>query len=140
MKYDTWKLDSPPERIEETPFRCEVDGKNGILAWHLFSLINSQETAPDWAWEICRKGPFTSWVAKLIFRIHVVLAQVAGEPKPLAVASQKAIHYVNPDYFDACSEVEDTWKEHLSMFSLKAIQEHDYTINLYQCDFQYGEH
>ena len=139
MNYDTWKLDSPPERIEEAPFRREVDGCNGILAWHLFSLINAQETAPDWAWEACQKGPFTSWVAKARFRIHVMLAQLAGESKPLAAASKKAIHYANPDYLDACSEVEETWKEHLSVFSLKAIQERDYTINLYQCDFQYGE-
>ena len=138
--YDDWKLDCPPEMIQDELFRREVDGKNGILCWHIFTLINSQENAPDWAWKTCQKGPFTSLFAKAIFRIHVALAQLAGEARPLAVASQKAIHCVNPDYFDACSEIEDTWKERLSMFSLRAIQEYDYTINLYQCDTEIGEY
>ena len=143
MSSDDWKLDSPPESpcdLENTPFRREVGGENGVLCWHIFALTNLQENAPDWAWEACKRGPFTSTLGKLIFRFHVVIAQLEGKRNPLAVASFKSIGYVDEVYFDACSEIEDTWRQKFSFWSLRAIQESDYTINLYPCDIEKGEY
>lgn len=135
MSYDDWKLDSPPERTLQEPFRREVPKSNGILNWQVFCLMNDQENAPDWAWEACKKGPFTSLIGRCIFAIHVTLARLAGYPEPLLVASKKAIHYVDPRYFDACDEIENVWQMDFSFYSLRPMAENDYSINLYAFNF-----
>lgn len=133
--YDTWKLDCPPEIIQERPFTYEIDSGFGMLCWHFFVSKNQQENVADWAWKACKRGPFASVSAKLTFWFHLVVAKLAGKANPVAIACLKSSKHIDEVYLDACWEIQDTWRDRFYSWSLKAVQEHNYAINLYQCDF-----
>lgn len=133
--YDDWKLDCPPEIPEDELFSCEVKAGSGIFCWQAFALKNQQCNVSDWAWDACRKGPFTSFFAKLVFWLNVAVAQCTNTDDPIALAAFRSIAYADESYFEACYEIEDTWRDEFSYWSLKAIQEQNYVINLYKCDF-----
>lgn len=137
--YDSWKLDIPDPPEETCPYEYAVPSSRGIFAWQDFCLKESQGDVPDWAWETCRNGPFTTLASRLAFRWHLLMAILAGEKMPIHKAGWICIGEACPEYFDACSEVGDTWRFRFSNFSLIAIQEQDQSINLYACDFQASE-
>lgn len=137
--YDNWKLDIPDPLEETRPYEQTVPASRGIFAWQNFCLRESQGDVPDWAWETCRIGPFTTLASKFAFRWHFLMAVLAGEKMPIHRAGRICIGQVCPEYFDACSEVEDTWRFRFDSFSLMAIQEQDQSINLYTCNFSAPE-
>lgn len=134
--YDSWKLDIPDPPEETKPYEVAVHSRRGIFAWQDFCLKEQQNDVPDWAWEACRSGPFVTTMAKLVFAWNLFLARLEGEKNPIHGAGWRSIGVVQPEYFDACNEVEAAWRCKFSEFSLMAVQEQDYTINLYACDFE----
>lgn len=134
--YDSWKLDIPDPPLELDPAETAVDGIHGIFAWQIFCQQEPQQGVEDWAWKACKKGPFTTIQAKLIFWFNFIQAKLKGLRHPQLVAGWKSIGEVDPVYFDACQEVEDTWRDRYSYHSLRPTQEPDHTINLYRCDFE----
>ena len=134
--YDSWKLDIPDPPIELEPAHMAVNGTHGIFAWQVFAQQELQRNVADWAWKACKKGPFTSLKAKLTFLLYFIQAKARGLAYPVQVAGWKSIGEVDPVYFDACQEVEDTWRERYCYHSLCPTQESDHTINFYRCDFE----
>ena len=129
--YDTWKLDSPDYLSESDPPEEVVGGEHGIFAWQTFCQTQRQNDVTNWAWETCKKGPFTTPITRLIFRLEFIQAKLRGLYDPLRVAGRNCGDWVDQNYFDACSEVQNTWEDAFPYYSVKCIQDDDCTINLY---------
>ena len=129
--YDNWKLDSPDYLSDPDPPEEVIGGEQGIFAWQTFCQTQKQNNAADWAWQACKKGPFTAPATRLIFWLEFIQAKLRKLPDPLRFAGRNCGDWVDQGYLDACDEVEATWREEFPYYSAKCIQEDDYSINLY---------
>jgi hypothetical protein len=129
--YDNWKLDSPDYLSDPDPPEEVVGGERGIFAWQTFCQSQRQNNVADWAWKACKKGPFTTPVARLIFRLEFIQARLRELHDPLRVAGRNCCDWVDQLYLDACSEVQNTWENAFPYHSVKCIQDDDCTINLH---------
>lgn len=128
--HDDWKLDSPEYLSEPDSPEEVVCGKHGVFAWQVFCKRERQNNVEDWAWEACRKGPFTSPLTRLIFRLEFIHAKLRELHDPLRSAGQNCSEWVDQNYLDACAEVEASWREQFPYYSVKSIQDDDYSIGL----------
>jgi len=131
--YDSWKLDTPEYLSEPDPPQEAVGSEHGIFAWQVFCKTQRQNHVPDWAWKACRKGPFTTPLTKLIFRLEFAKARLRGmcEPDATWLAGINCIDRASMNYLDACAEVENTWVQMFSYHSVRCTQNEDYAIDLY---------
>ena len=129
--YDTWKLDSPDYLSDPDPSEEVIRGEQGIFAWQAFCQTQRQNNVAHEAWQICKKGPFTRPITRLIFRLEFIQAKLRKLYGPLRVAGLNCTDWVDQAYLDACDEVEATWREELPYYSLKSIQDEDFSINLH---------
>ena len=128
--YDNWKLDSPECLSEPDSPEEVVGGERGPFAWQIFCQTQRQNNVADWAWKTCKKGPFTTPVTRLIFRLEFIQAKLRKLYGPLRVAGRNCSDWVDQGYLDACAEVEATWREDFPYYSAKCIQDDDYSIGL----------
>lgn len=129
--YDTWKLDSPDYLSDSDPAEEAIGGEHGIFAWQTFCQTQSQNNAAGWAWEACKRGPFTTPVTRLIFRLEFIQAKLRNLRDPLRSAGLNCGDWVDQFYLDACAEVQATWRDEFPYYSVKCIQDDDYSINLH---------
>ncbi len=130
QSYDSWKLDSPECLSEPDPPEEAVGGEHGIFAWQVFCKTQSQNNVADWAWQACRKGPFTTPLARLSFRLELIQAKLRKLYDPRRVAGRNCGDCVDQGYLDACAEVEATWVEDFPYYSARCIQDDDCSIGL----------
>ena len=128
--YDNWKLDSPEYLSDPDPSEEVIGGEQGVFAWQTFCQTQRQNNVADEAWRICKKGPFTRPITRLIFRLEFIQAKLRNLYGPLRVAGRNCGDWVDQAYLDACDEVGATWREELPYHSVKAIQDEDFSINL----------
>jgi hypothetical protein len=143
-EYDSW-LDSlipnplPDPKIVELAVPCEF----GAFNWQVFTKRYSQNNVQDWAWEACKKGPFTTPYAKLGFAIHLACARIrllfverSARWHPLVLASHTARYFMDEDYVEATTEVELTWSDNFTPWAVRAEEEDNGSITIYgkECD------
>lgn len=119
-----------------TPFGLAVNCDRGIFAWQDFCKRESRNSVPRWAWETCKKGPFTTLGSKIVFWLHLVLAIIQRDKTPIHTAGWFSMGFASQEYFDAYTIVQSKWSKETLGFSLIAIQEQNYEINYYPCDTQ----
>lgn len=119
-----------------TPFGLAVNCDRGIFAWQDFCKRESRNNVPKWAWETCKKGPFTTLGSKLIFWLHFAFATIQRDESPIHTAGWLSMEFASQKYFDAYAVVQHKWSKETLGFSLIAIQEQNYEINYYPCEPQ----
>lgn len=129
--YDNWKLGFPDQQEQLQPYETAVSRARGIFAWQDFCLKENQNEVQAWAWETCKRGPFITPIQKLVFFWILFLAFIRGQEKPIQRAALDSAIYADADYLDACSEVEQTWRDRFVEYSLIAVQQPNYEILLY---------
>jgi len=139
MNYDTWKLDCPPDMSDVNFYDRAVNGRHSIFAWQVFCNVESEFSADHEAWETCKKGPFTTVIAKLTFLFHLLVFTLQGVKNPVRAAGIAAGEMVSDSYLDACEKVQETWRAPLTFCKLCAIQDDDDSISLYRCEFEEAE-
>ena len=129
--YDNWKLDSPEYLSDPDPSEEVIRGEQGVFAWQTFCQTQRQNNVADWAWKACKKGPFTTPVTRLIFRLEFIQAKLRELHDPLRVAGRNCCDWVDQAYLDACFEVQNTWEDAFPYYSVKCIQDDDCAISLH---------
>jgi len=130
--YDNWKLDCPRELDWELePVQEAVGMEHGIFAWQVFCQTQRQNMVSGWAWETCKKGPFTTLGSKLLFWLRLAEAKLKNLDLPIQAASLKCVDNIDQDYLDACTEIENTWFDPFFYSSTRPVQESDFAINFY---------
>lgn len=143
-EYDSWLESLIPEPpLDPKVVEVAVPREFGVFNWQVFTKRYSQNNVPDWAWQACRKGPFTTPYARLGFAIHLACARLrllfvkhSTRWHPLVLASHTARYFINEDYVEATTEVEATWSDDFAPWTVRAEEEEDHSITIYgkDCD------
>ena len=143
-EYDSW-LDSlipqgtpDPQLVEQA-----VPLEFGVFNWQQFTKLYKQNNVPDWAWQKCKEGPFTTAYSKIGFAIHLAVARLrllfvrrSNRWHPLVLAGHTARFFIDEDYVEATTEVESTWRDEFSPWCVRAEEdEDDHSINIYATEF-----
>lgn len=131
--YDQWLYSQIPD--DDPISACIVDVRGGVFAWKLFCEENNIGTCDPWAWQRCLQGPITNKLAKIVFGAHCALsflrACANGQRsswRGLNIA--QVIDYADPEYMEACSQVEQQWRGYMGETRVQAVQLDDWSIVL----------